>query len=97
MTEELKNGIQHLSQSDERLEDEVPIEEIFTEDFMLSCSEYFSIGQFFDDCGLVLEEDVVYKDIGSAELDAFVQSNTSFKNWQEMFEAAVQNYENSGI
>lgn len=97
MTEELKNGIQHLSQSDERLEDEVPIEEIFTEDFMLSCSEYFSIGQFFDDCGLVLEEDVVYKDIGSAELDAFVQANTSFKNWQEMFEAAVQNYENSGI
>ena len=92
MTEELKNGIEHLSLQDELMIKEIPIEEIFTEDFMLSCSEYFSIEQFFDDCGLVIDEEVVYEDIGSAELDAFVQANTSYKNWQEMFEAAAANY-----
>lgn len=93
MTEELKNGIAHLKSGGDEIEDEIPIEEIFTEDFMLSCSEYLSIDQFLEDSGISIMEDVAYEEIQSPELDTFVNDKTEFENWQEMFEAALQNYE----
>lgn len=95
MKEESNDSIGRLYHNNEGTEFEIPIEEIFTEDFMLSCSEYLSIDQFFDDCGLVIDEEVVYEDIGSAELDAFVQANTSFESWPQMFEAAAAKYHTS--
>jgi hypothetical protein len=94
MTEELKDGIKHMSSENEMIEDEIPIEEIFTEDFMLSCSEYLSIDQFLEDSGIAIMEGVVYEEIQSPELDTFVNDKTDFENWQEMFDAAVANYEN---
>jgi len=75
-----------------QMNSEIPIEEIFTENFMNYCSEYSSINEFLEDSGFVIEDGVLYDELVSAELDAFVKNKTSYDDWDSMFQAALEDY-----
>lgn len=87
---DLQKQLQKLADSVKNLEGEtqVPSHEIFTREFMQAHSHYNSFEDFFTDSGFTQS----LEDIPDAEWDVYVASKTNFLNWEEMFDAASEEY-----
>jgi len=87
---DLQKQLQNFADSVKDLEGEmqVPSYELFTREFMQEHSDYVSFDDFLSDSGFTQS----LEDIPDAELDLYVASKTNFSNWQEMLDAASENY-----
>lgn len=74
-----------------KLEDDVesflnsPIENVFTESFMVQHTRFEDIYEFYNSYKLAVEQD----DISPPLIDEFVVENTDFSSWASMQEAAI--------
>jgi hypothetical protein len=70
---------------------EVEIEEIFTSEFMSKYTSYSSFQYFLE--GLGFEDvDTFINSIDRDKLDEFVKNHTSFNNYEEMEDKALEEY-----
>ena len=71
---------------------EVTFNELFTERFMNNYTKFDSLDEFFDESPFEIKNDEDFINLEKEKLNDWVKSNTSFENWDEMQERAVQEY-----
>jgi hypothetical protein len=93
------NGLEGLGQEledlVERIEQaggEVPMDELFTEDFMQSYTEFRSLEEFFAESPWRVESGSDFEDIPVDEFDSYVDEHTDFDSWDAMLQAGGREY-----
>jgi hypothetical protein len=75
----------------------VTLPELMNETFIASCSKFSSVNDLFEASGFKLETKEDFAAVPEDEWDDFIQSNTSYENWQEMQKAAHSHYLRASI
>lgn len=88
--DELADELDQLAESFRSAEGEynVPIEDVFTEEFMRTHTEVTSIRAFFDESPWDVETQDDLQQIPEDKLDAYVRDHTGFKSWEAMLKTA---------
>lgn len=68
----------------------VSFEELFTDNIMLSKTKFQNIDNFLAALNVKTSKD--FENLPQEDLDEFVNLNSKFSNWNEMYEYAVNNY-----
>lgn len=68
----------------------VPLNQLFTNDFMRKNTNFTNSDDFFNACNIHTDEDL--KQIPDSEIDKFVSLYTKFSSWQEMLNASAVEY-----
>jgi len=90
--DELEKNLRDLEQKATDVCGEVPFEELFTPEFLSACSEYDDIDAFFDDSGFDCSSTEAFEQIPESELDMYVSAKTSYSSWDDMLQAAGEEY-----
>ncbi|MDD5281482.1 MAG: hypothetical protein PHC37_02065 [Candidatus Omnitrophica bacterium] len=92
--DEFNKKLNNLQQNIENLkgEQEVSFNELFTQDFMKKNSRFKSLEDMFKQSGFVINSQEDFKKIPDEEWGNFITSNTKFKNWEEMYGAAINEW-----
>jgi len=69
-------------------ETEVPMNELFTEGFMKSNTEFNSFDEFLEKSPWSVETQEDFKQIPEDEFDEYVREHTGFNSWEAMMTAA---------
>lgn len=85
--EELSNAAKNISGKNN-----VPIDELFTEDFMSEYTPLKSFSDFLEIGGWDLFEENALDNIPIDEINDVVRNHTSFNSWHDMQETAVGQY-----
>lgn len=67
---------------------DVPMSELFNDEFMASHTKFSSLDAFFDASGFDTSEPGFLDKIPRGELDSFVADHSQFANWTEMVQSA---------
>lgn len=62
-------------------------EELFIPEFMIQNTEYKTLEEFFDSCGIQTDDD--FSSIPQEKLDDFVKLHSKFSSFEEMAQAAA--------
>lgn len=91
---ELQNDLQEKANKVESLQGthEVTFEELFTNELMQSKTHFKDIEFFLKSLGVKSNEE--FNNLPQEELNAFVNKNTDFSNWNEMLQYAKIDYIN---
>ena len=83
------SGLERLQRNLERIDGkhELNITELMSDEFISTNTKFQTLQAFLDASGIESQED-----IGSTKLDAFIAANTEFANWDEMGQAAGQDW-----
>ena len=65
-------------------EQQVPLPELLTSDFLSRCSRFQSADEMFDASGFSVNSPADFAAIPDAEWDKFICANTSFTSWETM-------------
>ena len=80
---------------------DVPIEDIFTIEFMKRYTKSRNFGEFLDESGLTNPEELITKEIFEAipdkEWDEYISKHTSFSSWDDMLIKATEEYIKSNL
>lgn len=80
---------------------DVPIEDIFTIEFMKRYTKSRNFGEFLDESGLTDPEELITKEIFEAipdkEWDKYISKHTSFSSWDDMLIKATEEYIKSNL
>lgn len=89
MTFEIK-GLKELQNKLKAIDGQqsVPLTEMLTPSFMVSCSSFASAEELFKASGFEVNNSEDFKSIPDIEWDSFIGNNTSYPNWSEMLKAA---------
>lgn len=71
---------------------EVPMDELFTPDFMQNYTEFETFEAFLDRSPWTVETQADFEAIPSDELDAFVEGRTGFDSWATMLSVGGREY-----
>ena len=88
----------HEKDIEDRLnKEEIYLEEILDEEFMITYTSFDSLHEFIAHSKLFPQYDkIMTKDllesISIIELDDYIKKNTSFISWKELFHVAVEEY-----
>ena len=90
--EDIKKNAQEIDGTNE-----ISYEELFNEKFMKKYTEYSSIYEMIENSNLDIETEeeikgVLEKGNNKEEWDQFVQNNTIFDNWEDMFKKANEEW-----
>lgn len=80
-------GFDDVDEVRERVESsggEVPITDLFTDDFMRNYTEFGSFEAFLQGSPWTVETHADFEAIPTAELDAYVREHTGFESWATM-------------
>ncbi len=66
----------------------IPFSELFPQDFIRKNTTFQNIEDMFEHSGFTVNSQEDFKKIPDKEWDNFIASNTKFKNWKEMIDAA---------
>lgn len=81
---EMQNKLESLATTSQ-----VPLTEMLTPSFIVSCSRFTSVEELFDASGFQVNSPEDFKAIPDNEWDSFISKNTSYQNWSEMLSAAA--------
>ena len=88
----------HEKDIEERLEkDEIYLEEMLDEEFMITYTSFDSLHEFiahsklFPQYGKVMTKNLL-ESIPIKKFDSYIKKNTSFISWKELFHVAVEEY-----
>lgn len=90
--EELEAELQGLADRLEQSGGEIPMDDLFTEDFMESYTEFDSIEAFLDESPWYVESESDFESIPADDFDVFVDEHTDFDSWETMVQAAGREY-----
>lgn len=86
----LEKQLEKIAQQvEEKVKMELPLTELFPEDFMRKNSQYTNIIEFFDGGGFVFKTEEDFKNIDQDQLDSFINEKTDFGSWEDMYKAAA--------
>lgn len=94
------NGLDELQKQLKKIEKEVqsslngeiPLDQIFSREFMRKNSNFSSIKEFFDKAPFDVQNQKDFEQLDEAELDKYTRENTKYSYWQDFFEAAGNDY-----
>lgn len=89
--EQMKNNLQKIAAQNPQKE--VSYQEIFSNSFMQKYTQFANFIFFMK--GLKIDDFSKIEKLKSDTLNDFVQKNSHFKTWEEMQQAAVNDYMNS--
>lgn len=89
--EQMKNNLQKIASQNPQKE--VSYQEIFSNSFMQKYTQFANFIFFMK--GLKIDDFSKIEKLKSDTLNDFVQKNSHFKTWEEMQQAAVNDYMNS--
>lgn len=90
--DDLEDAIDRLVDRVESIGGEVPIEELFPEEFMRTYSEFESFEEFVGESKWEVQTQEDFEGIPEGEFDEYVDSHTGFNDWETMLEAAGREY-----
>jgi|GEM_PF-2063916 len=73
-------------------EQEVPIEQLISAEFLSSCSRFNSFSELLEASGFEGKSKEDFKAIPDDEWDQFIDENTSYQSWAEMLQSAVEKW-----
>lgn len=73
-------------------EHSVPINDLFTVQFMRSYTRFSSIDEMLEAGGVKIGSQADLKDVPNDDLDCLVRNETGFNNWDEMLHAASEQW-----
>lgn len=93
--DDFQNELNELQGNFDRLDDfqethDISFAELFTDDLMLNKTKFENIDAFFESLNIEKIED--FENLPKEKLNAFVDSNSDFSDWDEMYQYAVNNY-----
>jgi hypothetical protein len=71
---------------------DVPLTDIITDEFVQRCSNYSSLSDLIDASGYSVESQEDFAAIPDEKWDGFIREKTSYQSWEEMLNAAGQEY-----
>ena len=90
--DELQDELERLQQNVDKTMNEfngnVPLEKLFSADFMSVHTEFDDIYAWLRNGGFEFESQESYDNLDESALDAYVQSTSDFHSWQEMLVSA---------
>lgn len=90
--EDLEEELQGLAERLEQAGGEIPMTELFTDNFMTSYTEFSSLEEFFDESPWVVESESDFEAIPADKFDTYVDKHTDFDSWDAMLHAAGREY-----
>ncbi|MDD2229945.1 MAG: hypothetical protein PHY48_11090 [Candidatus Cloacimonetes bacterium] len=73
-------------------EHSVPINDLFTAQFMRSNTRFSSINEMLEAGGFNIDSQADLKEVPNDDLDCLVRKETDFNNWDEMLHAASEQW-----
>ncbi|RJX20408.1 MAG: hypothetical protein C4575_06625 [Desulforudis sp.] len=94
MFEDALHKLRDLQRKAEQLDGEhsIPLTELFHDEFMLRNTEFPSIETMLEASGYKIESNEDFADIPDEEWDAFIRERTRCASWDEMKNAAAQEW-----
>lgn len=89
--EELAEQMDDLSASLD-VDQDIPMEELFTDGFMATNTEFDSISDFFEESPWTIESEEDFQSIDEDEFDRYVDKHTGFSSWEAMLSAAAREW-----
>jgi hypothetical protein len=89
--EELAEQMDDLSASLD-VDQDIPMEELFTDGFMATNTEFDSISDFFEGSPWTIESEEDFQSIDEDEFDRYVDKHTGFSSWEAMLSAAAREW-----
>lgn len=92
--DELEKQLKKMEKGARELEqtEGVTFSVLFNESFMKKNTKFNSINDFFKASPFDAETDEDFDAIDENELDKYVESKTKFRSWEEMLNAAIEEY-----
>lgn len=87
-------GFEELADQLEERSDslEIPMDELFTDGFMASNTDFGSISEFFEESPWTIESEEDFHNIDEDEFDRYVDEHTGFSSWEAMLTAAAREW-----
>jgi hypothetical protein len=94
MFEDALRKLRDLQRKAEQVDGEhsVPLTELFHDEFMLRNTEFPSVETMLEGSGWKIETKEDFANIPDEEWDAFIRERTRFASWDEMKNAAAQEW-----
>lgn len=94
MFEDSLRKLREIQRKAEQLDGEhsIAYTELFSDEFMLRNTEFFSIASMFDESGFSVESSEAFAAISDEEWDVFIRGRTRFASWEQMKNAAAQDW-----
>lgn len=91
---ELQNKLEAITNSVQEIDGReiIPFVKIFTPSFLASCSNFTSVEELFSASGFKVNTQEDLEAIPDVEWNSFISDNTSYQNWAEMLNAAVNQW-----
>lgn len=89
--EELADQLEELSDSLD-VDQDIPMEELFTDGFMATNTDFDSISEFFEESPWTIESEEDFHNIDEDEFDRYVDKHTGFSSWEAMLSAAAREW-----
>lgn len=88
----LQKEIRSIEQRVRSLSGKVSFEQLFTTNFIRRHTDFGSMAELIDASGFSVESQEDFENIPDAEWDVFISERTRFENWEDMLQAAVDEY-----
>ncbi|MCD9539591.1 hypothetical protein [Photobacterium carnosum] len=97
--DELEKQLKKIEKSMTELDGkhEVSLLELMPDSFMSKNSNYTSLQELFDSSGFKIDSVEDFSEIPDEKWDAYINSSTTFENWDQMQEEALNLYIGSKI
>jgi len=89
--EDLADQLEELSGSVDGGQD-IPMEELFTDGFMATNTDFDSIGDFLTASPWTIESEADFRTIDEDNFDSYVDAHTGFSSWEAMLSAAAREW-----
>jgi len=86
--DELEKQLEQLAD----LEGGVPMEELFTSEFMLMYTEFGSFEEFIEASKWTVENQEDFEAIPGDDFDEYVEKHTEFSSWEAMLQTGSEKY-----
>lgn len=70
----------------------IPMDELFTDGFMATTTEFDSIAEFFEESPWTIGSEPDFHDIDEDDFDRYVDKHTGFSSWEAMLSSAAREW-----
>lgn len=90
--DDLSDELERFQRRLEEVGGDIPMEDLFTDGFMLAYTDCDSLEAFFAASPWTVESQADFEAIPAAEFDEYVDAQTDFDSWEAMVRAGVREY-----
>lgn len=90
--DDLEDSISELVERVESFGGELPMDELFAEDFMQAYTEFDTFERFLEESWWSVESQEDFERLPADEFDRYIDEHTGFNDWETMLRAAGREY-----